>query len=535
MPIRYSTPGVYVERFDADPQQLGVRRTDIAGFIGIAERGPLHVPIRVESVRQFSSMFGAPLRFSYLAYAVSGFFLNGGRRCWVVRVADPAAARAASRQIVVSGRGRVTLEALSPGTWGNTIEVEGVWGRDTIGVLAVRTPDGREQLVDLDEVFGEQRGPVQSTVSGIAEDQLPELAPDLIVRVLRDSAAGDIGIIDAMSRTVTLTGGRNGLETLTPDHFTAEPDGRELWGMEALSRIDGVSFVAVPDLHAPAEWAPAGVDVPRFGDAVVRDAQIAIVGQCVKRGDRVALIDLPRDTTSTIPLTVAGAVSYRERFPQTSYAAAYYPWLIVDDPLRLSGIVRRVPPSGHVAGIFARSDLLRGLHKPPANEPVEGVYDVAAVLDDSTHGRLNDAGINAVRPIPGRGVLLLGARTLDPDIRWRYVNVRRLFAYIEEVLDEEMQWAVFEPGNPVLWTAIDRSVRGFLERLYREGKLDGATSEAAYFVRCDATTNPPWETDAGRVSCLIGIQPPYPAEFVVVRIGVTRNGIEVNTAEATDV
>jgi hypothetical protein len=535
MPTRYSTPGVYVERFDADPQRLGVRRTDIAGFIGIAERGPLHVPIRVESVRQFTSLFGAPLRFSYLAYAVAGFFLNGGRRCWVVRVADPSAARAASRQIVVTGRGRVTLEAMSPGAWGNTIEVEGVWGRDAIALLAVRTPDGRQQVIDLDEVLDEQTPPAQRTVSGIAEDQLPELAPDLVVRVVPDSPWTDLGIIDATSRTVRLTGGKNGLETLTAEHFTGEPDGRALWGMDALSRIDGVSFVAAPDLHAPAEWALAGVEIPRFGSDVIRDAQIAIIGQCMKRGDRIALIDLPRDTTSTVPLTVAGALNYREGFPRTSYAAAYYPWLIVDDPLQLSGIVRRVPPSGHVAGVFARSDLLRGLHKPPANEPLEGVYDVAATLDDGTHGRLNDGGINAVRPIPGRGVLVLGARTLDPDIRWRYVNVRRLFAYIEEVLDEEMQWAVFEPGNPALWTAIDRSIRGFLERLYREGKLDGATADAAYFVRCDATTNPPWETDAGRVTCLIGIQPPYPAEFVVVRIGVTRNGIEIDTAEAANV
>lgn len=535
MPTRYSTPGVYVEWFDADPQRLGVRRTDIAGFIGIAERGPLHVPIRVQSLRQFTSLFGAPLRFSYLAYAIAGFFLNGGRRCWVVRVADPAAARPASRQIVVTGRGRLTLEATSAGTWGNTIAVEGVWGRDAIALLAVRTSDGRQQIIDLDEVFNGPSGPAPSTVSGIAEDQLPELAPDLIVRVVPDSPWAQVGVLDAVSRTLTLTGGRNGLETLTPEHFTGEPDGRALWGMEALSRIDGVSFVAAPDLHAPAEGAPPGVEASRFGPDVIRDAQISILGQCVRRGDRLALVDLPRDTTATAPLTVAGALSYREGFPGCSYAAAYYPWLIVDDPLRLSGVVRRVPPSGHVAGVFARSDLLRGLHKPPANEPIEGAYDVAATLDDGTHGRLNDAGINAIRPIPGRGVLVLGARTLDPDVQWRYVNVRRLFSYIEEVLDEEMQWAVFEPGSPALWTAIDRTIRGFLERLYREGKLDGATSDAAYFVRCDASTNPPWETDAGRVTCLVGLQPPYPAEFVIVRIGVTRNGIEVNTAEAADV
>jgi phage tail sheath protein FI len=174
------------------------------------------------------------------------------------------------------------------------------------------------------------------------------------------------------------------------------------------------------------------------------------------------------------------------------------------------------------------------VHKPPANEVLEGVFDVRQRIDDAAHGELNDRGVNAIRPIPGRGVLVLGARTLDPDIRWRYVNVRRLFAMIEEALDEQMQWVTFEPNNPRLWREIDRAVRGFLERLYRLGMLDGESSEKAYFVRCDDTTNPPYDTDVGRVRCVIGVQPPYPAEFVVVRIGVTRNGIEVQEKGAQD-
>jgi hypothetical protein len=178
---------------------------------------------------------------------------------------------------------------------------------------------------------------------------------------------------------------------------------------------------------------------------------------------------------------------------------------------------------------------LRGVHKPPANEVLEGARDVNRQLDARTHGDLNDSSINAIRPIPGRGILVLGVRTLDPDIRWRYVNIRRLFSMIEEALDEQLQWLVFEPNNPQLWREIDRVVTGYLERLYRLGMLDGATPEEAYSVRCDASTNPPWDTDLGRVTCIIGIQPPYPAEFVVVRLGVTRSGIQIEEKGAQGV
>jgi phage tail sheath protein FI len=216
-------------------------------------------------------------------------------------------------------------------------------------------------------------------------------------------------------------------------------------------------------------------------------------------------------------------------------AAAYHPWVAVADPLRLSGLVRFVPPSGHVAGMIARTDRLRGVHKPPANEVLEGVYDLAVAIDQDAHGRLNREGINAIRIVPGRGTLVLGARTLSDDPRWRYVNVRRLFSMIEEALDEQMQWAVFEPNNPRLWRQIDRAVRGLLERMYRAGMLDGETSDDAYLVRCDEDTNPPEVTDLGRVTCVIGLQPPYPAEFVIVRIGVTRSGIEIEEKGAQDV
>jgi uncharacterized protein len=529
-PIHYRTPGVYVERL-LNPQYIELGRTDVAGFVGIAERGPVQAPTKVESRRQFETTFGGRIPHGYLGYAVEGFFANGGRTCWVVRVADPAQAAAARVRLFIAGRRPFVLEATSPGAWGNRIEVTAVWGRDRITHLVARMPDGRSQSMDLDLLDAPPRrggADVFTNLLGVADDTLPELTREDIVRVAVDSSWVPSAELDARTRAVALTGGADGLASLTPNHFTGHPDRENTWGVAALEAVDNVSFVAVPDLMAGQDRTSHVGDFGGFGEGRLKDAQIAIIAGCLRRSDRMAILDLPPGPPDAV-------LAFRKEWPSTSFAAVYHPWVVVDDPLRVRGIVRAIPPSGHVAGMYARTARLRGVHKPPANEVLEGVCDVREQLDDRAHGALNDNGVNAIRAIPARGVLVLGARTLDPDMRWRYVNVRRLFTAIEEALDEQMQWLTFEPNNPRLWREIDRVVSGFLERLYRQGMLDGETSEQAYSVRCDESTNPPWETDDGRVICVVGLQPPYPAEFVVVRIGVTRSGIQVQEKGAQDV
>jgi phage tail sheath protein FI len=238
----------------------------------------------------------------------------------------------------------------------------------------------------------------------------------------------------------------------------------------------------------------------------------------------VAVLDTrPEDRTAE------QAIAWRRGFSgdSTKYAALYFPWLKVPDPLGLGGALVEVPPSGHVAGVYARGDLRVGVHKPPANEELEGVKDVAVAVGDVEHGELNERGVNVVREYRGRGVRVAGARTLSGDPLWRYVNVRRLLSMIEEAIDEGTQWTVFEPNNPDLWREVDRVARNFLLNIWRRGMLDGATPEDGFYVRCDATTNPPAETEAGRMTCEIGVLPPWPAEFVVVRIGKTEGATEI--------
>ncbi|CAN7806134.1 phage tail sheath subtilisin-like domain-containing protein [Paraburkholderia hospita] len=518
-------PGVQVEWLDANPQQLETGRTDVAGFLGIAERGPLHAAVKLESVSQFQTAFGTHIARGCLAYAVEGFFANGGRTCWVVRVADPLDAAPARLPVVLPGS-RFVLEATSPGVWGNGILIETVWGPNGIVALTATGQDRfqRIELTSLDDVARPSEA-TQMTLLGVPTSNLPEVRPGQLVDVVQGTPLLEAeGWQAAAVPQATLAGGRDGLDSLRPYHFSGNPDDKQQspWGIGALDRIDGVSLVAAPDLMVGVDRALSGFTI----DAVI-DAQIAILGRCIARHDRIAILDLPR-------VDLPAALAYRRRLPNNNFAALYYPWIRVDDPLQSAGNLRTIPPSGQVAGMFARCDRLRGVHKPPANELLEGVWDLSQRIDATAHAELNEAGVNAIRAVPGRGVLVLGARTLDCDLSWRYVNVRRLFSMIEEALEEQMQWLTFEPNNPRLWKEVDRAVRGFLERMYRAGMLDGLSSADAYSVRCDESTNPPSGTDDGRVVCLIGIQPPYPAEFVVVRIGVTRSGIEVEEKGALD-
>lgn len=272
---------------------------------------------------------------------------------------------------------------------------------------------------------------------------------------------------------------------------TLEPDGE-------LDRIDEIAIVAAPGMATLADWN-------------------ALIGHCERLGDRVAILDPPGKVKKLTELTsVATAPDKPGGPPQSSYAAFYYPRLIVSDGRNQ----RTVAPSGFMAGAWARTDAARGVHKAPANIGLGGVIGLEHSLSRSEQGLLNPKGINVIRAFADRGILVWGARTTDDAAsEYRYLPVRRLMNQIKESIEEGTRWVVFEPNDETLWASIRRDVSAYLRSQWRAGALQGASESEAFFVQCDAETNTPDDIAAGRVVVRIGVAPVKPAEFVIFQIG----------------
>jgi len=287
----------------------------------------------------------------------------------------------------------------------------------------------------------------------------------------------------------------------------ADPDDANLkaTGLAALGEIEDIAIVALPDGGAYADTSLAEA----AADTLITHAEL--------NKYRIAVVDAPRGSSMT------EIRNFRGRFDST-YAALYHPWVEIFDPLERpaqGAPPRRIllPPSGFVTGIYARSDIERGVFKAPANEVVRGLTRFEANINTARQDVLNPEGINALRFFEGRGNRVWGARTMSSDPEWRYVNVRRFFLFLEHSIDRAMQWAVFEPNNPRLWTNIRRTVEDFLFSQWQSGALLGSKPEEAFFVTCDRTTMTQLDLDNGRLVCLVGVAPTKPAEYVIFRIG----------------
>lgn len=277
---------------------------------------------------------------------------------------------------------------------------------------------------------------------------------------------------------------------------------RYVAALDLLATIDDISLVCVPD----AVGQDAGI-------------QADVIAHCERMKDRFALVDAPKADQP------AQGVLDHVLTVRSPYAALYYPWITVPNPAAPGTLT--VPPSGHLAGVYARSDAQHGVHKAPANEPITGAVGVANALDDVEQGELNASGVNVLRVFGGGRPLVWGARTTSDDVVWRYVNVRRLFMFIEESIQEGLRWAVFQPNDLTLRKKLERTVTEFLTRVWASGALFGATAGEAFYVKIDDENNPPGLRELGQVVLEIGAAPVRPAEFVVVRIGMSAGGGQV--------
>lgn len=483
----YRTPGVYIEEQVATGPIAGVG-TSTAAVLGVARRGPVATPTPVTNLTRFGELFVAPgplaAPHANLVRAVRGFFENGGSTAYVVRVASPATAASVTLQSGGQNAADVlTITAKDTGEAGEAITVTVVSRADDRFDLTVNGPGPKEEY----EFADVSMDPADVRFVGAAVRSSPVDAAPVDGATDPPAAAAD----------TPLTGGT--------DDDDAEVGSGTDWdaALTRLATVDEANIICAPGIT----------------DSTL---QSRVIRHCEVTQDRFAVLDAEHDpeaTDSQKVLTQRGALASTGGF-----AALYHPWLTVADP-DVRGRTLAVPPSGHVAGVIARVDSQRGVHKSPANELVAGALGLARVLGDTEHGLLNDEGVNVLRVFPGRSLpLVWGARTISDNTAWRYVNVRRLFLFVEESIQEGIRWAVFEPNDLALWKRLDRTITEFLTRVWSSGALFGATASEAFYVKIDEENNPTATRELGQVFIEVGLAPVRPAEFVVVRIGIWAGG-----------
>ena len=564
----YLSPGVYVEEFDSGPTPMQGVSTSIVGFIGLAEKGPvIGSPLLVTGVSDFSRKFGGYLQttefgdYRFLAHAVSHFFGNGGGKAFVMRVApsDALPAKFSSDKKDV-----INIEAKSPGKWGNSISVyfEG-------------TNENRTQIVKdlgagkykLKNAFGFDAGdtiileggkaPQISKIKSVSNnivtleapfkgevvdvELLPKIvlktceinilieyedtkeeyknvnfnnySPNYIEKILSKSEIINFSIKE-LSKTpvipfnylkdvlkikdddkikISLTGGTDGsVAKLTDGDFIGKDNGPGArTGIQAFLDNTDVSILTIPGITSP-------------------NVQLSLVSQCENLGSRFAILDMPLSARTTTDV-----LKHRD-IVDSDFCAMYHPWLRVYDPLDKKDIY--MPPSGAIAGIYARSDDSRGVHKAPANEVVSNCTGLSVLYNSAEQDLLNPKGVNAIRRFPGAGIRVWGARTASSKPLLKYVNIRRLFIYIEESIKANTNWVVFEPNDSRLWTRVRGTIETFLSGIWTSGALVGSSPDEAFFVDIGQNTMTKDDIDNGRLICVIGVAPVKPAEFVIFRI-----------------
>jgi uncharacterized protein len=533
----YLSPGVYVEEVDRGPKPIEGVGTAMAAFVGFTEKAELvrevdgelvvenllNKPQLVTNWTQYVERFGGFVPGINLPQSVYGYFTNGGSRCYIVSVRTFPRAEA----VLMNAQGKPALQVRA-----RQAGVEGMKMRVRIGDLALPAPakkakEGEEapeaeaptggdysfsMFVEKEAMTGGWK-PVE-TLTGVklqtmVVDGGKQVAvayknnklPRFIELVVLEPAALEKAMPREQEQTLTIE--KKLLESPSTSEFKGDVSERK--GLEGLEVLDDVTMVTIPDLMTRMPGEKLNLDM-------VKAVQGMMIAHCERMGDRVAILDAPPD------LTPQEVKKWRMEVTgfDSSYAALYYPWIKIMDTA--TDTIVAVPPSGHIAGIWARNDNTRGVHKAPANEVVLGAVGLAYQTTKGEQDTLNPIGVNCVRNFPGRGIRVWGARTLSSDPAWRYINVRRLFNYVEKSIEGGTQWVVFEPNNRKLWARVSRDVSAFLRMVWRDGALFGSTPAEAFYVKCDDELNPPESRDLGRLIIEIGMAPVKPAEFVIFRI-----------------
>ena len=477
---------------------------------------------------------------SYLAHSVRGYYDNGGTRAYIIRIPRQVdvdtiksnghakdAADLTGGEPAKAIIGGYTVKAIAPGFKGNDIQIEVEPVGEGDGFRLKVTEGSKQETFGFGKSEPITPNTFASTVNAksklITVEENPTATKERPIETLFNLLGGMDPHVkggELALRTPIISD----LVTLEPDNFIGDEAKRT--GTSGLAVVEDVNMVCWPDLMAGLWQRSSGngsSEEMLFMDESQRqqilDMQCAMVAYCERSGDRMAIIDpipglSPQEMRNCVKTTAFNC--------DKGQAAVYYPWIKIVDPTDRSRKRRMfVPPSGHIAGVWARAAAEKGVHKAPANEALMGAVALETNITKGEQEILNPDGINCIRSFPGTGIKVWGARTLATvgNPSWKYVNVRRLFNYLEKSMERGMQWVVFEPNDEDLWGRVRRNLSAFLFTEWKEGKLFGTTPAEAYYVKCDAETNPQEMIDLGRLYVEIGVNPVKPAEFVIIRIG----------------
>lgn len=491
-------PGIYVQEQKYDLNPLKINSQCITGFAGISEFGPINKPILVKNFNEYLKKFGGFDTAGILPYSVFSYFRNGGKECVIVRVADEENAKNATFKIK-NKTGHIKFTAKTPGKWGNFIIIN-VWKESENSFsVTLEYKAKTESFIHLsydkkDERYFESYINNNSSLCSISIGGLIENIEPIFMK--------------------PFSGGKEGISTLSAKHFIGKYNGLNNYsGIGCFESRDDISLISVPDLCLLKT------------ENEVYAVNKALIEQAERFQDRFAILDIPRQ------LDCMKAREWATKL-MSPFAAAYYSYIDVTDPLDFSGVgTIRIPPSGAICGCIAATDGEKGIYHAPANCILEGAVGISNKTTTGEQEILYTSKINLLKYFPGKGVKIWGAKTLSCDKDWEYINVRRTFSRVCSALKKGTQWAVFETNDKNLRKRLVRQVSGFLLDLWRDGYFSGTTPEQGFYVRCDEELNPPENIDLGILTFEVGIAIVHPTEFFKITLTAEKDGASVYLQE----